>query len=290
MRALIALSLCAVTATSVAAQSKVNRGMAFDATGSIRVYNLTGSVKVTGWNRDSVAVRGSLGKGDEIHMGGSRSGMKMFVEGMDDRNPEPADLEVMVPARAKVWVKTATASIDIKDVTGSLDLYVVSGDIHVTGNPTDLSAEAIDGSITIAGSPAWVRAKSASGNVTFTGSTSDITASTVSGKVAIAGKQFEKAKFETVTGDIRFRGVFERGGLATFDSHSGTIEIGMPSNAQADIDAVSIAGTISNKLTSKKPVAGRYGRGAELSGPVGDGGARLVVRSFKGPVVFLPIK
>jgi hypothetical protein len=290
MRGLIALSLSVFAVTSATAQSKVNRGMALDGTAAVRVYNLTGSVKVTGWNRDSVAVRGVLGNGDVIHMGGTRSGMKMFIEGMDDRNPEPANLELMVPARAKVWVKTATAGIDIKDVTGSLDLYVVSGDIRVSGNPADVNAEAIDGSIIISGSPAWVRAKSASGNVSFTGSTSDITASTVSGKLDISGKEFEKAKFETVTGNILFRGMFERGGLATFDSHSGAIEIGMPANAQADIDAVSIAGTISNKLTSMKPVTGRYSRGAELVGPIGGGGTRLVVRSFKGPVVFLPMK
>ena len=290
MQRLIAGVLILITATSAAAQTKVNRGMALDETGAVRIYNPTGSVKITGWNRDSISVGGALGKGDAIHMGGSRSGMKMFIEGMDDRNPEPADLVVMVPARAKVWVKTATASIDIKEVSGSLDLYVVSGDIRVTGNPTDLSAEAIDGSITISGSPAWVRAKSASGDVTFMGSTSDITASTVSGKVEITGKQFEKAKFETVTGAIRFRGVFERGGLATFDSHSGSIEIGMPINAGADIDAVSIAGSISNKLSSKQPVPGRYGRGAELGTSVGEGGTRLVVRSFKGPVLFVPIK
>lgn len=289
MRRLIALALLVMTAMSASGQSKVNRGIALDATGAVRVYNLTGSVKITGWNRDSVALRAALGKGDVIHMGGTRSGMKMFVEGMDDRNPEPADLELMVPTRAKVWVKTATAGIEVRDFTGSLDLYVVSGEIRVTGNPTDVSAEAIDGSITITGSPDWVRAKSASGNVTFKGTTSDITATTVSGKVDITGKQFEKAKFETVTGSIRFAGVFERGGLATFDSHSGSIEIGMPVNAGADIDAVSIAGTISNKLSSKRPVAGRYGRGAELNGSVGEGGIRLVVRSFKGPITFLPV-
>lgn len=289
MRRLIALALLVMTAMSASGQSKVNRGIALDATGAVRVYNLTGSVKITGWNRDSVALRAALGKGDVIHMGGTRSGMKMFVEGMDDRNPEPADLELMVPTRAKVWVKTATAGIEVRDFTGSLDLYVVSGEIRVTGNPTDVSAEAIDGSITITGLPDWVRAKSASGNVTFKGTTSDITATTVSGKVDITGKQFEKAKFETVTGSIRFAGVFERGGLATFDSHSGSIEIGMPVNAGADIDAVSIAGTISNKLSSKRPVAGRYGRGAELNGSVGEGGTRLVVRSFKGPITFLPV-
>ena len=273
--------------SSAYAQTKVNRGLQLDATGAVRVYNLVGSVRMTGWNKDSVVVRGTLGKGNTLHMGGGAAGMKMFIEGMDERNPARADIEVMVPTRAKVWVKTATASIDVRNVTGSLDLYVVGGDIKVTGNPADVNAEAIDGSITITGSPGWVRAKSASGNVTLDGSSPDATVSTVSGKIDVDGTRFEKAKFESMTGSIRFAGSFQRGGLVNFDSHSGSIEIGIPAGSPADFDVVSIAGAITNKLTRSRPVPGRYGRGAELATSSGDGGTRVVVRSFKGPVTLL---
>lgn len=270
------------------AQTKVNRGIHLDADGAVRIYNLGGSVRVTGWDRDSVVVRGSLGKGSVLHMGGGPRGIKMFVEDADERNPASAILEVSVPIRAKVWVKTATASIEVSGVSGSLDLYVVSGAINVGGDPADVNAEAIDGSIRIAGSPAWVRAKSASGDVSFDGKSRDVTLSTVSGNIDAKGAGFEKAKFETVTGNIRFDGSFERGGLTTFDTHSGTIDIGV--SGSADLDVVSIAGLISNKLTSKSPIAGRYGRGSELVTASGEGGTRVVVRSFKGPVLLRPDK
>lgn len=283
----VALAAFVVAASTAGAQAKLNRGLQLDATGAVRIYNNVGSVRVTGWNRDSVAVRGVLGKGNTLHMGGGRSGMKMFIEGMDERNPAPADIEVMVPVRAKVWVKTATARIEVTGVTGSLDLYVVGGDIKVTGDPADVNAEAIDGSITIVGSPAWVRAKSASGDVSLDGSSSDVTVSTVSGKIDVDGTRFEKAKFESVTGSIRFAGSFMRGGLANFDSHSGSVEIGIPAGSPADFEVTSIAGSITNKLTSSRPVPGRYGRGAELVTASGSGGSRIVVRSFKGPVVLL---
>lgn len=280
--------VAAVTiAASADAQQKVNRGQPLDATGAVRVYNVAGSIKVVGWTRDSIAVRGALGKGNNLHLSGSRNGVKMFVEAADERDPAPANLELFVPVRAKVWVKTATAGIAVSGVTGSLDLYVVSGDIVVKGNPADVNAEAIDGSISINGSPGWVRAKSASGNVTFDGSSADVTCSTVSGRIDVDGMRFERAKFESVTGSIRFAGTFERGGLVNFDTHSGPIEIGMPAGSPADFDVVSIAGTISNKLTSTRPVQGRYGRGSELNTSSGDGGTRVVVRSFKGPIVLV---
>ena len=280
-----ALAVFVAAATSANGQAKLNRGLKLDATGAVRIYNNVGSVRVVGWNRDSVSVRGILGKGNTLHMGGRGAGMKMFVEGIDERNPAPADIEVMVPARAKVWVKTATARIEVSGVLGSLDLYVVGGDIKVTGNPADVNAEAIDGSITIIGSPAWVRAKSASGDVSLDGSSSDVTVSTVSGKIDVNGARFERAKFETVTGGITFAGNFSRGGLANFDSHSGSVEIGIPAGSPADFEIATIAGTITNNLTASRPVPGKYGRGAELNTASGSGGSRVVVRSFKGPVV-----
>ena len=286
-RAVILVAAIAMIASPASGQQKLERGQPLDPTGAVRVYNVAGSVKVVGWNRDSIAVRGSLGKGNALHMGGSRTGVKMFIEAIDERNAAPANVEIFVPARAKVWVKTATANIYVSGMTGSLDLYVVSGNIGVKGDPADVNAEAIDGSITINGSPGWVRAKSASGNVTFDGSSSDVTCSTVSGRIDVDGTRFEKAKFESVTGSIRFAGGFERGGLANFDTHSGSIEIGVPAGSPADFDIVSIAGPVTNKLTSTQPVRGRYGRGSELNTTSGSGGTRIVVRSFKGSVVLL---
>ena len=114
-----------------------------------------------------------------------------------------------------------------------------------------------------------------------------MTISTVSGKIDVDGTRFEKAKFESVTGSVRFAGSFARGGLVNFDSTVASIEIGIPAGSPADFDVTSIAGSIANKLTSTRPVPGRYGRGAELVTSSGAGGARVVVRSFKGPVVLL---
>ena len=284
VRCLVALALaCGVSASGLGAQ-KMDRGIRLNADGSIRIYNSVGSVRVIGWNRDSLAVRGSLGEGNTLHFGGDPRGAKMFVEGRDERNPAPVALEVMVPSKAKVWVKTVSADIDVSGVTGSLDLYVVGGKINVKGNPADINAEAIDGPITIVGSPGWLRAKSASGDVTLNGSSSDVALSTVSGMITASGTAFEKAKFESVTGSIRFAGGFRPGGLANFDSHSGAIEIGLVTKMPADFDVVSIAGAISNKLTSSKPMKGRYGRGSELSTSHAGGGTRITVRSFKGPI------
>lgn len=286
-RVLLALVALALPLTG-GAQTKVSRSYQLNADGSVRLHSLVGTVTVRGWDRDSVTVRGNLGPGNRLHGGGGRTGVKLFVEPENDRQPAASALEIMVPARAKVWIKTATADVTVSGVSGSLDLYVIGGTISVSGNPGDVNAEAIDGSIVIRGSPGWVRAKSASGGVTLRGTTRDATLSTVSGRIVVDGSAaspgaFERGRFESVTGDISFQGGIARGADVRFDTHGGDVTVVLPAGG-ADLEVSTIAGAIRNEATPARPLAGRYGRGAELKTTVGNGGAAVSVRTFKGKV------
>ena len=281
---IIGAAAIAFASSPVIAQKKVERKIPLGMEGALRIVNMVGSVVVHGWGKDTVMVRGTLGAGDNFYMGGGYTGAKMFVEAVNDRDPKPARLEVWVPARVRLWVKTATANIDVSGVDGGLDLYVVSGTIDVTGNPHELNAEAIDGDIHITGSPAWVRAKSATGTIVFQGASSDAAFSTVSGAVKVDGGVFERTKFETVTGNINFSGRLDRSGTFDFDTHSGTIDIAIPDKTAASFSVMTIAGGITNNLSKNSPIPGRFGRGAELTMDTSGGGAKVSVRTFKGPV------
>lgn len=284
LRVLISLLAALGLATPLPAQKKVERRLALGMEGALRVHNMVGSVIVHGWNKDTVLVRAILAEGDELHMGGSYTGAKMFVESSNDRNPKPTRLEIWVPSRIRLWVKTATADIDVTGVSGGLDLYVVSGTIDVTGNPRELNAEAIDGDIHVTGSSPWIRVKSATGAITFRGASADAALSTVSGAIKVEGGLFERAKIGTVTGNISFAGQLDRSGAFDFDTHAGTVDIAVPDKTNASFSVVTIAGRIDNRVSRTRAFAGRFGRGEELTTETGAGGARVSVRTFKGPV------
>jgi DUF4097 and DUF4098 domain-containing protein YvlB len=288
---ILGLAAMLFVASPAIAQKKVERKIPLGMEGAIRIVNMVGTVVVHGWSKDTVMVRGTLGAGDQFFMGGGYTGAKMFVESANERDPKPARLEVWVPARVRLWVKTATANIDVSGVDGGLDLYVVSGTIDVTGNPRELNAEAIDGDIHITGSPPWVRAKSASGTIIFRGASSDAAFSTVSGAVRVEGGLFERSKIETVTGNINFSGSLDRSGSFDFDTHSGTIDIAIPDKTPSTVSVVTIAGTITNNLSKTSAIPGRFGRGAELTMETNSGGgAKVSVRTFKGPVTLRRMK
>jgi Putative adhesin len=281
----IAVVIAAALAPSVLlAQKKLERKLPLGMEGAIRISNMVGSVVVHGWNKDTVLVRAALAPGDQLLSGGGYTGVKMFVESASERDPKPSRLEVWVPSRVRLWIKTATANIDVSGVDGGLDLYVVSGSIDVVGNPRELNAEAIDGDIHINATTPWVRAKSATGTITFQGASADAAFSTVSGAVKVVGGVFERTKIETVTGPIAFSGHLDRSGAFDFDTHSGSIDIAIPERTSASFSVVSIAGKIANSLSRTSPVAGRFGRGSELTMDVRDGGAKVTVRTFKGTV------
>jgi hypothetical protein len=284
-RHLLGVVLAAMVAAPLHAQKKVERRLPLGMEAAFRIVNMVGSVTVHGWDRDTVLVRAVVPELDKLLMGGTYTGAKVFIDNADERNPKPTRLEVWLPARARLWIKTATANIDVTRVNGQLDLYVVSGTIDVNGNPRELNAEAIDGDIHVTGSPAWLRAKSASGAITLRGSSDDAAFSTVSGAIRIDGGNFERTKAETVTGDITFTGMLDRSGTFDFDTHSGSIDIAIPEKVSADVSVVTISGNITNNLSKARPASGRFGHGTELNVEVGNGGAKVSVRTFKGPVI-----
>ena len=280
-----ALALCAPVAL---AQQPVNKRVALAPDASIRVFNLVGSIHVTGWDKDSLAVTGTLspGAGKLFYFGGGSRGVKLGVEAPDGQEPDgPSNLEVFVPARSKVWIKAATAEIVVSSFTGSLDLYSVSGAIKVSGSPAQVYAESMDGNVEVSGNVAWVRAKTASGSLTITGGGEDVGATTVSGTMTVQGAHVVRGRFESVTGDIRFEGDVDRGASLTFESHSGVIELRLPPSVSADFDVNEFQGKIVNQLSKAvaRPVRDRGGQ--ELSFTAGEGGADVTIRNFKGAVI-----
>jgi hypothetical protein len=246
---------------------------------SIRLMGNFASLRVTGWDRDSLALTGVVPNGARVEPafggpgGAPARGAKMFVE--LPPGVEGGALELRVPARARVWLKAGVSDIAVVGVTGALDVNVVGGAIAVTGSPRELRAEAMDGTVTVDGAPEWLRVKTASGDAVLRGGagvTSDAGVSTVSGALRVEGGRYERLRLETVTGAVTFGGALAKGAALDVESHSGDVDL-LLRGVSAELDIVSLTGKVENRLTSARPIAGRDGRGMEL-GTMLDGGAR----------------
>jgi DUF4097 and DUF4098 domain-containing protein YvlB len=249
---------------------------------SIRIHHLEGSVRLIGWDRDSIHVTGRLDAPPTrggFYFGGSPGGrgFKMGIATTDDgRAVGLARIEVRVPRSSRVWVKANGASIQVEGVEGGLDLYTVGGPVRVTGPVGQLSIESMDGDVEVGGGAGWLRVKTADGRVLLTGSADDAAVSTVSGAIVVEDGRYARGRFESVTGGLEFRGALARGGSYTFETHSGPVTLSLPAAADATVTVTTFGGEVRSDFGAP-PASGDSIR-------LGDGDTSLSVHTFRGAI------
>jgi len=281
-------------AASSEARIPIDTRAAIASDASIRISGAIKSLRIVGWERDSLVITGMIPPGWRFDggvasaPGGLGRGAKYFIDAGPDAYPTGVSLEMRVPARARVWAKSGTADIEVSGVTGGLDLNIVGGSVTVTSTPHELNIESMDGAVNVQAGATWLRVKTATGNIDVRGGSEDAGLSTVSGTVRVNDGKYERGKLESVTGDIIYQGDVGYKGSVDLTTHSGAIELRLPPRPNLELDAATITGTIENGVTSSRPVPGREGRGMELGFSSGGGGTRVVIRSFKGNVALKP--
>lgn len=285
--AVMALALGAGAVTSAGAQQrKVNERFAAPADGFVRIYNIIGSVKVMGWSKDSIAVIGSayIGPNEGFIMHRSTDGTKLGVwdESLDET--KPTMLEVYVPMKSSVWVKTGSSRVYVGAVNGSIDVTSTTGAIEVGGTPRDLTTESMGGDINIHADTRSARAKTAGSNIRIRGTISDIVASTVSGNLVVENGKYERARLESVDGDIRYFGPIQRNASIDFVNHSGAVDLSIPAATWAEISVDTFLGTVEQEFNAKLIEAPSKVKAKKFSLTLGKGGPIVSIRTFKGSV------
>ena len=294
--ALVAVAIAASLSPAAAqAQRRIDQRAAAASVGLLRIHNLVGAVRVTGWDRDTIAVTGTVGTGNFYFSVGKGSG-KLGVElpasltesGLDAATAKgqivPSVLEIRVPRRTRVWVKTASADIEVQDVLGGLDLYAVGGTVRVRGAPQDLYAESMDGDVDLDITTSSARVRSAGGAVSLRGTIENAVATSVSGAITVTGARLQRGRFESVTGELRYDGGVERGSSLAFESHAGPIVLMLPADVSADFDVTAFNGEIRNGIARLNPSLGGDLRSKLLEFTAGEGGAQVTVTNFKGSI------
>jgi hypothetical protein len=266
----LATMFVAVLALPAAAQQSVDESRSVSPDATVTIECISGSIAVTGWDRNEVRVTGTLGRGIE-RLDVTGSGGRLDIRVVYPHNCEDcggADLEIQVPAGSRPEVETVSANIDATGLRGDVRLESVSGNVVID----------------TAGS---VRAKTVSGEVKVKSGGPDVDASSVSGDLEITAATLKDAEFETVSGDIRIDASSAPQGRLEAKAVSGDIELRIPAGAGADFDVSTFSGDIRNELGPEPRRKSEHGPGMELRFQSGDGSARLYLKSFSGDVRIL---
>jgi DUF4097 and DUF4098 domain-containing protein YvlB len=278
-----------LVASAVWAGESVDRTFPVSSDVEVEIENISGSVEVKAWERNEVRVVAQLGDDtDGLEISADENDIRIEVEvpehsGRWNRRDIDSDLEIWVPAGASVEVETVSADIEVRGVNGSLDLESVSGDIDADGEPEIADMSTVSGNVTFKGSRTAVDAETVSGRIRLEGVAGNVDASTVSGGMKIDAGAVERADFESVSGDVEFRGTLVSGARLEASSHSGNVEVILPSQTAASFEIETFAGDIRSDFGGEVRRTSRYAPGRELYHSTGND-ARVSIETFSGNV------
>lgn len=177
-------------------------------------------------------------------------------------------ISLAVPARTRVELGVVGATAVISGVDGRTEVKGISGDTTLVG---------------LAGP---VRATTVSGNVEAQAVTGDLRMSSVSGDLTVVEGSCPTVKADSVSGSIILD--LDPASSPTdvgLTSVSGEIAIRLPHPADAEVEANTASGTISNAFDDLR-VSGPWGA-HKITGRLGEGNGRLRATTISGSIALL---
>ncbi len=277
------------------AGTPINETREVDATARIEVSNVKGAVNVSAWDRNEVAISGSLGDGAKrLAIDGGRGSLSIRVEGPDkskgsfwgsDTSMQETVLDLKVPRAAALEIGVVSAEVAVNDTAGgNVQVDSVSGRMRlVSVQSPRLRLESVSGDIDFQGRSEDASVETVSGDVSARGVGGRTRAETVSGSMRIsAGSPFKQFDANSVSGDMEVTGALAPGGRVEIETMSGDVRLNLPAAVSARITAESFSGTLRTDFgTVRKP---ERGPGTSLDASAGSGDGEISVDSFSGDV------
>jgi hypothetical protein len=264
----------------LAAQAPQVRGAAVDRDGFVRIFSGAGSIKVTGWDRDSLEIRGRMAPGQQLFGGGSRRAIKFGADGPEG----PAHLEITIPRGVKLVVDAGESTVEVAGMTGAVEVRTGGGSIEIRDAPLRVTIETVDGDVALNGGPFLsTEVRTAGGDIRVTGARGECTLTSVSGAITAEVLGVTRGRVSSVSGPLRFAGNVDPTGTLAIEAHGGEVVVALDADVGAEIVATSFGGEIANALTNTRPRAVRE-RGRLLETQTGRGGGTITITAFRGRV------
>jgi len=283
-RAALVLATVLAAPAWLSAQTTVDQKRPAPPDGSVSIENMSGSVKVFGWDKAEVQVKGTVGAGGELSFDGSGKRTKIEIEA--DRNPMgvKSDLEVYVPSASSVEIEGFQATISVSGVTGSVKAETVQGSITHSGAAKHVELQSVNGDVDVTKAAGRVKAESVNGGVALHDVSGELEASTVNGKLQVLGGSYERAELESVSGTVRFDAGLGAHATLKVETVSGEVELALPAGIGAEFAVSSFSGRINNELGPAAVKPSRWTPQTELNFTTGSGGVHVSVETLSGAI------
>jgi len=231
----------------------------------LEVDNVNGSIHVSSWDRDSVRIE-AVKKVKAASREEAEEWMEKLKIGIE-RSDNEISVETVHPRRNwgildLIFGRWTRGRVDYDiSVPSDLDLKLrtVNGDVRARMIKGDIKARTTNGGIKAQGIEGDVDAKTTNGGIELYDISGSVRSSTTNGSV--------RAEITSLEGDCHISTV------------NGSISVGLPEDASADLDVR----TINGRIRVDFPLMGEIGR-RSLKGRMGFGGPLLKLRAINGNI------
>ncbi len=261
--------------------------VAFSSDGTVDLTNVAGDIVVTGWDRKEVRIKARSERGDlEYSLSNSRITIEERAErGRWSRRDDSEDTryELSVPRGVRVIAHSTSGDIKLRGTGGEVEANTLSGDVSVEDATRRVEVGTVSGEVSGTRLKGTIEANSVSGGVTLDDVEGDVRIESTSGDLSITNAKSREIDASTTSGEIVFAGSLAADGRYEFHSHSGNVELTVPSAINAHFSVETYSGELGSDFPITLQPGQRAGaRGRRFEFNVGTGGARVIAETFSG--------
>lgn len=270
--------------------------------GEVNLTNISGHIEVRTWDRGEVKIDAlKISKASTVAKAKENAAkVKIVVEKegntlkIETEYPESkkewkedsinvsVNYNLTIPAKASAKITSVSGSVDLEKIGGAAKVKAVSGNVTISNALKGVDLDAVSGNIHVQNVTGDAYLNAISGKINAEGIRGSIKASVVSGKIELRDvSAADKVDANAVSGIIVYEGKISRDGRYTLNTHSGSVEMIIPSDSGFEFEATTFSGRIQSDFEVK--ISGKISK-RKISGVVNNGGAVVKLTTFSGNV------
>jgi ribosomal protein S28E/S33 len=264
----------ALLAVSAPAQDKKEFNAVINRGATVSISNEFGAVKVHSSSSKTLLITAvpHSAKVEVDFQNSNNNRIEARSHILQNVNPDEAqvDYDVSLPTGTNIVVRSSNGPLAIEDVNGDVTCEGESASVQVrNGGNGHVHVRTVEGPVKVAD------LKNA-----------HIEIASVSGDISLNGVTGPSVVVNTTKGKINYTGDFDGGGDYSLSTHSGDIDVAMPTGASVDMSAKSVQGSVEDAFSLKPEAHPMFvvTQGKSFAGVANSGASSVKLRSFSGKI------
>lgn len=279
-------------------EEKFEKTVAIAKDGKVDIRNVSGSIEVKTWDRAEVKIDAL-----KVCRASSRSEAEENIQKVTiEVNKEDSTLwietkypktrirslnvsvsySLTIPSEAAIKAITVSGGIRIENIGGMVEADTTSGSVELMNAKKGAALHTTSGRIEVTNVTGDVDINVTSGGITATQIKGSVSAETVSGGIKLLDiSEASVVKAKALSGSVVYEGKIKPDGRYSLQTHSGRVEIRIPSGSAFDLEAKTFSGSINSDFDIT--ISGKISK-REIRGSVNGGGANVKLSAFSGSI------